>query len=299
MLQKKANIPNLFIVGAPKCGTTSMYQYLGQHPSIFPCPVKEPHFFNFDSKHRYYSDLDTYINLFSTASGAHDFRMEASVWYLYSEVAIAEILKLNPNATFIILLRKPAEMFLSLHQEFLFSGAEVLTNPIEAWIAQQKRETSFKSQKMDVTSNMLQYGKVCSLGWQVARAHKLIPKRQLKIILLEDIISRPSEIFGAVLDFLQLPVIQPNFQIFNKQKQRKSILLQNVLNQSSKAKLKMGFTKSIGVAGKLNKWNRKQGSSISEETKRTVYDTIGTYFNKDIELLEYIIGRELNDWKTL
>src|SRR5215210_1669165 len=39
-------IPNLFIVGAAKCGTTSLYEYLNEHPDIYMCPVKEPHFFS-------------------------------------------------------------------------------------------------------------------------------------------------------------------------------------------------------------------------------------------------------------
>ena len=43
-------LPNFFIIGAAKSGTSSLYMYLKQHPEIYMSPVKEPHFFSFDSE---------------------------------------------------------------------------------------------------------------------------------------------------------------------------------------------------------------------------------------------------------
>ena len=40
-----ALVPNFFIAGAPKAGTTSLYHYLDQHPQVYMCPIKEPNFF--------------------------------------------------------------------------------------------------------------------------------------------------------------------------------------------------------------------------------------------------------------
>ncbi|MCH9035408.1 MAG: sulfotransferase [Planctomycetes bacterium] len=45
------NKPDFFIVGAPKCGTTSLYEYLRQHPEVFMSRIKEPHFFGRDLSH--------------------------------------------------------------------------------------------------------------------------------------------------------------------------------------------------------------------------------------------------------
>src|SRR5579871_6019552 len=58
--------PNFFIIGAPKCATTSMAAWLAAHPYIFMSPKKEPHFFNTDERQEV-SDLEEYMRLFQDA----------------------------------------------------------------------------------------------------------------------------------------------------------------------------------------------------------------------------------------
>src|SRR6056297_204893 len=102
---KKHNIkkPNFFIIGAPKCGTTSMARYLGEHPDIFFSDPKEPNFFNtdFSEKIRITTEIKEYLKLFQ---GADKYRRvgEGTVWYFFSKEAILYILKFNPEAKFIL-----------------------------------------------------------------------------------------------------------------------------------------------------------------------------------------------------
>jgi hypothetical protein len=127
------NKPNLFVIGAPTCGTSSLLHYLATHPKVFVSKVKEPHFFNSDSKHRYFYSIESYLKLFEKATPLHKYRCEGSVWYLYSKSAIDEILKFDPDAKFIIMLRNPVFMYFSIHQELYFGGAENNRSPIKAW----------------------------------------------------------------------------------------------------------------------------------------------------------------------
>ena len=60
--------PNLFILGAPKCGTTSIAYYLNQHPEIFVSPYKEPHYFNLDSEYRFTFSEKQYLENFKNAT---------------------------------------------------------------------------------------------------------------------------------------------------------------------------------------------------------------------------------------
>src|SRR3546814_3494622 len=83
--------PNLFLVGAAKCGTTAMASYLGQHPEIFFSDPKEPLFFGRDLYHTWrLEDFDAYLDLFT---GAREARWigEGTAWYLYSRRAAEEI----------------------------------------------------------------------------------------------------------------------------------------------------------------------------------------------------------------
>jgi hypothetical protein len=135
-----SRLPNFFVVGAPKAGTTSLYHYLDQHPGIYMSPIKEPYFFstefraeNFDPVLRRMAarggrDLSRFIagsmrekrfggiitawedyqRLFSNAAGETALG-EASVGYLWSPTAPAQIAAKIPDARILALLRDPAE----------------------------------------------------------------------------------------------------------------------------------------------------------------------------------------------
>src|SRR4051812_29453240 len=105
-----SRMPDFFIVGAPKCGTTALYEYLASHPYVFMPKTKDPHFFCEDMVgSRHAADLKDYLALFSDA-GPDQIVGEASVWYLFSEVAISKIFALRPDAKFIVMLRDPVEV---------------------------------------------------------------------------------------------------------------------------------------------------------------------------------------------
>src|SRR5438034_3527344 len=114
-------IPGFFIVGAPKCGTTAMNDYLAGHPDIFMAK-KEIHYFGSDLeiKQKKLSG-EEYLDFFK--EGEHKYIVgESSVWYLYSKNAAAEIKAFSPGAKIIIMLRNPVDMLPSLHSQHIFDG---------------------------------------------------------------------------------------------------------------------------------------------------------------------------------
>src|SRR5215831_7215316 len=119
--------PDFFIVGAPRCGTTAMGQFLAAHPDIF-MSRKEMHVFGKDlhfGKRFYRRSLETYVSEFAGAD-AKKRAGEGSVWHLFSTQAAAEIKAFNPEARIIIMLRDPVEMMFSLYHEFRWDGNEHL-----------------------------------------------------------------------------------------------------------------------------------------------------------------------------
>ena len=105
--------PNFFIVGAPKSGTTSLYEYLKQIPQVYMSPVKEPHYFSksiVPDNHflKPIRDKKKYLNLFEGAKNEIAIG-EASPTYLADPEAPKLIHELVPNAHIIIILRDPIE----------------------------------------------------------------------------------------------------------------------------------------------------------------------------------------------
>src|SRR6185312_16840962 len=99
--------PNFFIIGAPKCGTTALSEYLRRHPNIGFSEQKEPHYFNDDFSSRHIYSLDEYMKCFASNSADKVAIGEASVFYLSSRSAVRNILQHMPDAKFIVMLRDP------------------------------------------------------------------------------------------------------------------------------------------------------------------------------------------------
>jgi len=114
-MEKK--LPNFFIVGAPKAGTTSLYHYLKGHPEVFMSAIKEPNFFSYDEtvkqnlyhKEKGVGTFERYKNLFATANGHHRAIGEASVSYLFYPGVAERIHQVVPEARIIISLRNPVD----------------------------------------------------------------------------------------------------------------------------------------------------------------------------------------------
>lgn len=104
-------LPNFFIVGAAKSGTTSLYNYLRQHPDVYVSPMKEPHWFSRvkpHAKRKAYAvtSEDEYLDLFRDWQGERAIG-EASPSYLWDSRAPYRIKERIPNAKIIVLLREP------------------------------------------------------------------------------------------------------------------------------------------------------------------------------------------------
>ncbi len=99
-------LPNLFIVGAPKCGTTAWAEYLGTHPDVFFAKVKDQCFFAHDLPNfRLTRTAADYAGLFAESGQARVIG-EASAMYLFSEAAAGAIREHDSAAKILIFLRE-------------------------------------------------------------------------------------------------------------------------------------------------------------------------------------------------
>lgn len=201
-----ATKPDFFIVGAPKCGTTALYEYLRPHPKVFMSRVKEPHYFAEDlGSYPSVKTLEEYRGLFAGAGDEHLRVGEASVYYLRSRAAIANICRFNPDARIIAMFRNPVDMVYSLHSQLLYWSEETEEDFETAWRLQDRR-----SRGMDLPATcrqpfLVQYQEVGRFGSQVQRLLSIFPAAQVKLILYDDFAARPDRVYADVIEFLGIP----------------------------------------------------------------------------------------------
>jgi hypothetical protein len=205
------NLCNFFIVGAAKCGTTSLYEYLSQHPDIFMCPVKEPHFFTSlvennnrdlykvpEKGKKYHTrivrDLVVYNNLFDEGN-SYKIRGEASPSYLWAIDAPQRIFNYNSQARIIILLRDPVRRLISNYQMDHAMGIQKSTRFLET----VKEE--FKKEKKIWGIDRI----YIDLGFyyeQISRYAALFPSQQLLIVKFDELIASPKPALQRIFRFL-------------------------------------------------------------------------------------------------
>jgi hypothetical protein len=290
--------PNFFIVGAPKCGTTALAHYLSEHPEVFLAEPKEPHYFNTDLDHGKCSDRSAYAALFEGAGSRHKAVGEASVWYLYSDEAVPNILRDIPEARFIVMVRNPVDVAVSLHAQHLFTGFENVRDFHTAWRLQTKRRDGKEIPFFCEEPKLLFYKDACSLGWQVERLIRNASNGRVLVIFFEDFARDPRKIWTEVERFIGVDDDgRREFPLINAAKSRRSFGLKRITDLYARLRRLLGMGGfGTGVFEWLDRWNVRNGKkpTLSEGVRAELVDA----FRNDIERLEVATGRDLTQWKA-
>ena len=286
--------PNLFIVGAPKCGTTFLYHYLKKHSDIYFPEFKEPHFFGSDLIRRngaYNLSLDEYYNLFKTDKKIIG---EASTFYIFSKNAAKEIYDFNPKAKIIIMLRDFVDLVYSLHSQFVFSGDEVIEDFNKALDLENDRLNGINIPDQTTVVNKLFYTKnILSLPENINSFINYFEKENIKFIFLDDIQNNPEKVYSETLSFLNIDsnINISDFKVLNKNKNYKSKFFRNFIKKYSigLGKLRAKFlNKPLGIVKVIESLNKKEEdrTPMSNDLKNNLINK----FSKTNMILKNIIN---------
>ncbi|MEM7251591.1 MAG: sulfotransferase domain-containing protein [Pseudomonadota bacterium] len=290
--------PNFFLIGAPKCGTTTVANWLSEHPQVFmPDRPKEPQYFDTDlSPHRRFRTVVQYEALFRGATSHHRAIGEASTSYLRSRVAVPEILNYQPTSRFLVMVRNPVDMAVSVHAQLVHTMYEDLTDFLDAWNAQGERARGHRIPKNTAgEQERLQYGAVCSLGTQLKRLYDLAPSEAIKVVFLDQL-RDARRVYTELLSFLDLdPHRRSDFASANLMKKPRSKLIAQGLHMAAVVKRKIGLAHvSTNALELIHRLNREpvEKSPLRPEEREMLID----YFRDEIELMSRITGRNLSHW---
>ena len=289
--------PNFFIIGAPKCGTTSLANWLSEHPQIFISRIKEPHFFNFDFAERQYKFLSQYEALFSEAGSQHISIGEATTRYLYSRTAIPAILEYTRNPRFIVMTRNPVDMAYSLHDQTLFMGNENESSFENAWALQKFRIYGDYVPKSCVDPQILLYGKTCKIGEQLKRLFEIVSREQVLVLNLDHIKQDVRQEYQKILDFLNVDDDRrQSFPVLNIAKEKRFPILWRAVRGINRMLFSMGLPRQhIGFTRFIFNIDRKERDR--PPLQNAMRQKLNKYFADDISLLEQITGWNLSAWR--
>jgi len=310
-------IPNFFLVGAPKAGTTSLYHYLGQHPQIYLSPIKEPCFFADEIRPKNFSeavrprlmreleeteaflagpmlekrnggfvvDWGGYLTLFAGACGQPAVG-EGSINYLWSPTAPHNIAAHIPGARILMLLRDPASRAYSQYLHGVTNGL------IGVSFRRHLERSLHHGPLFDDAHPFLEFGQYHQ---QVTRYLEFFPRTQVFIRLYEDFRDRQPQTLREVFEFLG---VDPGVKIDASVRHREPRVPRH---------LRFGYLlKRSGIweAGSQRlprRWRNAVSAALLRPRHQLQMDAedrafLVAYYRDDIEKLAALIGRDLSAW---
>src|SRR5690349_1767485 len=218
-MYEKQRKPDFFIVGAPKCGTTAMNEYLRQHPHVFMANRKDTIFFGSDLNFlQPRISRESYQLLFRGANGAQRVG-ETSVWYLYSKKAAEEIQAFSPDARIVVMLRNPVDMLYAQHSEFLYNLNEDISSFEEALDAEEDRKQGKRIPRQAHLVEGLFYRETVKYAEQLERYFAVFGRDKVHVIIFDDFKRDTPRTFCETLNFLNVDSsFRPEFRVINRNK---------------------------------------------------------------------------------
>ncbi len=199
-------MPNFLVIGVTKCGTTSLYSYLKQHPEIFMSAVKEPQFFEFGEAEKMplefparpwaFQTLEDYQRLFSSVT--HEIAWGEATPSNFHARACRRIHQYIPHAKFICLLRQPVERGYSAFWMRQRLGTEPENDFRSAYVSSSQRWEHHKEMDLEL---------YLGAAWYVDRLQDWFarfPRRQIHIGLYDDLKADPAACMRSIYTFLEV-----------------------------------------------------------------------------------------------
>ncbi len=211
-------LPDFLIVGAQKCGTSSLYRNLVRHPSIIPAFVKEVHFFD-NSRNYFQRGVGWYKAHFPTLlhkyyrkhiCGNDSLTGEGSPFYMFHPHALRRISELLPEVKIIILLRNPVDRAYSHYHHEVEKRRETLSFEDAIRMEEERLRGEFDKLMTDEKYTSLNYSCYAYLLRgvyvdQLKRVYSYFDKSQVLILKSEDFFKDSQSTIDKVFQFLGLP----------------------------------------------------------------------------------------------
>lgn len=293
-------LPNFLVAGAAKSGTTSLCDYLRQHPDVFVARQKETHYFLFDGHPSTFrgpgdeksfnsllaANRADYLRCFHSVRGQQAVG-ESSVYYLYQPVSFARAVAEQPHMKFVVVLREPASRAYSAFSHHRRDARE----PEEHFLAAVEKEPERKAAGW---SYGFHYRSVGEYAGQLTEICRTTPADQLLILLYDDLVLEPLATVRRVYEFLEVdPTFKPDMSLrLNVSGLPRSQVLNDFLTQSNRGKdvVKRLLPYQAGnrLAHRIRNWNLRR-----TEARDAGLEELARWYESSNRALTDILDREL------
>jgi hypothetical protein len=269
-------LPNLLIIGAMKCGTSSLYSYMKRIPGIFMSDPKELNFFT--KEEEFAKGIGWYASQFPDACRI---RGEASTDYSkghYFPGAVDRIASIVPDAKLIYLVRNPVERALSHYLHHVAKGWD--------------RRSVTDALSISDDNDYLLTGRYI---FQLAPFREHFPEDQILVLVAEDLDCKRLETVNAALEFLGVDTATSEAMFTDRSHQTRSKIRYTSLGRLLRA-VKPGkrVMQYVPLRQTIRRWLTRQLPEVQldADLRKALVD----YYREDVRQLEQSTGLSLSSW---
>lgn len=202
------SLPNAYIIGVQKAGTTSLHSWLQQHPDIYgPEHLKDV---NYLAKAQESSEAKKILEKDFEKHNGESIVLHSQVNYIFYPQALKKIKEITPNAKLIIMLRNPEDRAISAYRYFKKMGREY-RDPKQALLYKSRKIVEFSKDNNDFT--YIEHG---FYAQQIEEVFHNFDSTQVMILSFNDFMNRPKEVLEKTFTFLKVdPSFNPNLKTQN------------------------------------------------------------------------------------
>ena len=274
--------PNFIVAGAPKAGTTWLYQCLKEHPDIFVSTPKEVHYFSRDRC--YEKGIEWYLSYFQDAE--ESILGEVCPSYMYLEKVPPRMHAWNPHVKLIFMVRNPIDR---AYSEYCMS--------IDHWGNKQTID-----QALSASSQIVH----CGLYYQqIQEFLKFFPQQQIQTLLYDDLKKDPERLLKEVYNFLGAsktfkPTILNKRENSRKPPPRNMAIYQPIrslylrlLKQNPQAEV---FLNTMRKKGYLDLFYKVMRGGTYPKLSEDIAHKLALFYKEDISSLSTMLNRDLSHW---
>jgi len=296
-------LPDFFIAGAPKAGTTAVHAALARHPALYMSAVKEPKFFLTDGPpparggpgdvqtyREHVWQRDDYEALFAAAP-AGILRGESTPFYLYNRDAQRRIRALIPSARLIVILRDPVERAHSNWAHLWSAGLDPVDDFVLACAEEQRRiEAGW--------ADFWRYTSLGRYGDQLEHLYTVFPRDQVLVFRYHALIESPGLVLDQICAFLGVPqgvlaeVPRENVTAHPQLSLRHRTVAKALRANSAVSNVLPGATTLTGSLERVLQRDSRPRQPLTWEQRQALLPR----FEADIRLLEVITGEDFGNW---
>lgn len=294
--------PEFFIVGAPKCGTSSLHHHLRAHSSVFLGQRKDVPYFGSDLEHSIPGasrNREDYLAAFASAP-ANALIGDSCTLYMQSRRAAGEIAQWRPGARIVVMLRDPIELIISLHSHNIWMGEEDILELVPALAAEADRRAGRRIPSDNHFPAGLLYRDVAALGDQLERYMRAFSRDQVHVILFEELRADTAGTVERTLEFLGVEErVELDLSPVNVRREPRSLRLQSFLQQPPPGleRLFQAVTPR-SLHGRVLPWvgrlNERPGAKPVLDSM--IRAELAEELRPQVDKLERLLGQDLGEW---